>query len=106
MPRKLWVVIGPFIGWKVVCPGNGGITNGPGILIAVASGLPKSQAKLSKSPKIWQLAQAESPWLDVLAASYRNGRPRTMLAGSGLNIAVWAISRRVVRSITEIELSN
>src|SRR5438309_887711 len=56
--------------------GGGGITsrlssalaNGPGLVVTFASGLPRSQARLSKSPNTWQLAQAESPWLDERVA--------------------------------------
>ncbi len=31
------------------------------------SGLPRSHARLSKSPKMWQLAHDESPWLELMA---------------------------------------
>ena len=64
MPRRLCVVNGPFIG------GNDGsiairleieaerIVVGA---VIVPSGLPRSQARSSLSPKTWQLAHAESP---------------------------------------------
>ena len=45
--------------------GRNGPTNGPGLFTTVPSGSPRSHARLSKSPKMWQLAHAESPWLDV-----------------------------------------
>src|SRR3990172_996334 len=59
-PRSVCVVIGPFIGWKVAA---GGSTDDDGcVLLDVASsGLPRSQARLSKSPKTWQLEQEASP---------------------------------------------
>ncbi len=43
--------------------------NGPGIGLLTASGSPRSHDRLSRSPKTWQLAQAESPWLEVNEAS-------------------------------------
>jgi hypothetical protein len=42
---------------------------GPGLSITSSSGLPRSHARLSKSPNTWQLAQEESPWLDENLAS-------------------------------------
>ena len=45
------------------------LANGPGLSSTASSGLPRSQARLSKSPKTWQLAHDESPWLEVSAAS-------------------------------------
>src|SRR5215510_3056042 len=38
------------------------------------------------SPKIWQLAQAESPWLELNEASYKKRRPLTTRAGSIVQI--------------------
>ncbi len=74
MPRRLCVAIGPFIGWKIGLMGlpltsSSALANGPGSVMTSASGLPRSQARESKSPNTWQLAQAESPWLDENAAS-------------------------------------
>jgi hypothetical protein len=34
-----------------------------------SSGFARSHARLSKSPKMWQLAHAQSPWAEVLRAS-------------------------------------
>ena len=42
---------------------------GPGLSMTSPSGLPRSHARLSKSPNTWQLAQDESPWLDENRAS-------------------------------------
>jgi len=61
MPRRLCVVIGPFIGWKTGLPLGFGTRNGFGLFTTVPKGSPRSQARLSKSPKMWQLAHAESP---------------------------------------------
>src|SRR6185503_15755875 len=83
MPRRLWVVIGPLSGWKSALP-NGPRLNGFGLFNTTSSGLPRSQARLSKSPNTWQLAHDVSPLLEVAIASYRNGRPATTLGGSGL----------------------
>jgi hypothetical protein len=67
MPRRLCVVIGPFNGWKGRPePMRNGLGFGA---VAVALASPRSQARLSKSPKMWQLAQAESPCAEVLRAS-------------------------------------
>ena len=67
MPRSVCVVIGPFIGW------NGWLEPvGPrkfGFGFTTSSGLPRSQARLSKSPKMWQLEHDASPLLDVKRAS-------------------------------------
>jgi hypothetical protein len=64
MPRRLCVVIGPFMGWFGVSGKNG--RNGTlNRLSGMGSGLPlgspRSHARLSWPPKMWQLAQAESP---------------------------------------------
>ena len=48
IPRRLCVVIGPFIGWNVW-------------FVTVPNGSPRSQASPSKSPEMWQLAHALSP---------------------------------------------
>src|SRR5215475_8657782 len=78
IPRRLWVVVGPFIGWKMglvmgvggkVKKFTGGEVNGPGMGVTLASGLPRSQARLSKSPETWQLEQDESPWAELNEAS-------------------------------------
>jgi hypothetical protein len=75
MPRRLCVVMGPFIGCSVGSTGvcvmglKSGIANGPGLASGSPSGLPRSHARLSVSPKAWQLAQAESPWLELFRAS-------------------------------------
>ena len=45
------------------------VANGPGFVRTSPSGLPRSHARLSKSPKTWQLAHAESPWLELNVAS-------------------------------------
>ncbi len=58
--------------------------NGFGLLRTGSSGLPRSQARLSKSPKMWHEAHDASPLLDVSTASYSTGRPVFTLAGSGL----------------------
>ena len=94
------VVIGPFIEWKLGSS-SGGTTNGPRFVSAVPSGLPRSHARLSKSPKTWQLAQAESPWLELSEALYRKRRPWTMLGGSGLCIGTCATSACVWVSMTD-----
>jgi hypothetical protein len=58
------------------------------------------------SPKIWQLAQAESPWLELNEASYKKRRPLTTCASSGLYIATPPISVLVCVSIILIALSK
>ena len=50
IPRRLCVVIGPFSGWKSGLPPGRRI--GFGLLSTASSGLPRSQARLSKSPKM------------------------------------------------------
>ena len=69
MPRSVWVVIGPFIGWKVVAGGRNGVAEGCVLDEVPSSGLPRFQARLSKSPKMWQLAHDASPLPDVTCAS-------------------------------------
>ena len=69
MPRRLCVVIGPLSGWK---PGRGDwISNSNGFRFGStsSSGLPRSQARLSRSPNTWQLAHDASPLLEVARAS-------------------------------------
>ena len=57
IPRRLWVVIGPFMGWKIGatgCPVSGsisGLAKGLRSGVTLASGLPSVHARLSKSPK-------------------------------------------------------
>jgi hypothetical protein len=71
MARRLCVVIGPFRGakfWNEMLNWLG-TRNGFGSFRVTSSGLPRSQARLSKSPKMWQLAHAASPLLDVSTAS-------------------------------------
>ena len=46
-----------------------GSRNGFGLFSTTSSGLPRSQARLSKSPKMWQLAHDASPLLEVQRAS-------------------------------------
>src|ERR1700694_1295624 len=93
MPRKVCVVMGPFMGWKssvlpvplmeprklnntlprvieVLSPKLMGI----GFFLTTSSGLPRSQAISSLSPKMWQLAHVASP-LAERVASYNMGRP-------------------------------
>ena len=67
-PRRVWVVIGPFIGWKVVATGRIE-EDGWVLLVTKSSGLPRFQARLSKSAKMWQLEQEASPLPLVLSAS-------------------------------------
>src|SRR4030095_11265742 len=83
-PRSVCVVIGPFIGWKVVVGGMAVVADGCVLVVTTSSGLPRSQARLSRSPNTWQLEQEASPLPEVRAASYRNGRPVTTEAGSGV----------------------
>ena len=85
---------------------NSGPMNGPGFAASSASGLLRSQARASKSPKTWQLAHAWSPWLEVVLASYKNGRPCTTETGSGFGSATLAVCARVAKSITLTELSK
>src|SRR5439155_26495243 len=69
IPRRLCVVIGPFIGWNVWFDEIWS-RNGFGLFVTVPNGSPRSQASPSKSPEMWQLAHALSPLAD-LVASYR-----------------------------------
>jgi hypothetical protein len=78
--------------------------NGPVLGVSPPSGSPRSQARLSKSPLTWQLAQAESPWLELNDASYKNGRPWTMCSGSGLYMDRWPISLRARVSMMAMAL--
>ena len=67
-PRRVCVVIGPFSEWKSWFSPT--VTrNGFGLCSTVPLGSPRSQARLSKSPKTWQLAHAASPLLEVRVAS-------------------------------------
>src|SRR5262249_18104495 len=66
MPRRLCVVIGPFIGWNgLPLPTLKGLGFGSGM----SSGFPRSQARLSKSANTWQAAHAASPLLEDSFAS-------------------------------------
>src|SRR5262245_48836138 len=102
-PRSVCVVIGPFIGWNVVAIeplGRNGADLGMLSAVTTSSGLPRFQARLSKSPKMWQLEHDASPFPDVSCASYRNLRPVTTLAGSGLLSACDSTVALVVGLIT------
>ena len=90
IPRKVWVVMGPFIGWNSLVPASP-FTLPPaaieiliviGLLVTVSSGLPRSQARSSWSPKMWQLPQDDSPFADEKNASLPKTRPLKTLAGS------------------------
>ena len=62
-PRRVCVVIGPLSGWKncIEPTGPSGLKSGA----TLASGLPRSQPRLSKSANTWQLEHDASPLLDV-----------------------------------------
>ena len=60
----------------------------------------------SMSPKVWHDAHEASPLADERWASYRKGRPATMLAGSGLVSTALATSVRLLRLMTLIALSK
>src|SRR5262249_34572589 len=122
-PRRVWVVIGPFIGWNTPTwpvPLNAPLKpngfrlmmncwprlTGIGLDLTTSSGLPRSHARSSMSPKMWQLAHAASPLPELWVASYSIGRPLTTEAGSGLGIVtdwVWVL---LARSTTLTPLSN
>ena len=68
IPRRLCVVMGPFMGWKSSSEPPWTDTAGIGLSSTAPPGSPRSHARLSKSPKMWQLAQAESPWPDRRAS--------------------------------------
>ena len=68
IPRRVWVVIGPFNEWKFLSSPMVS-RKGFGLLSTVPLGSPRSQARLSKSPKMWQLAHDASPLLEVRVAS-------------------------------------
>ena len=63
-PRRLWVAIGPFIGWidDWMAGSSWPLTSTGSI---VPRGLPRSHAMLSKSPNTWHVAHAWSPCPDV-----------------------------------------
>ena len=84
MPRKVCVVIGPFCGSKpcvrraeragghslAACSPTGNdeahvVERRSSTARSSPSGLPRSQARPSRSPKRWQLAQAASPWPEL-----------------------------------------
>src|SRR5262249_38686468 len=96
MPRRVRVVMGPFIGWNtqlghamptpgppVLTPRLGVTRNGLSFGKTAPNGSLSPHARLSTSPKMWQLAHAEGPWAEVVRASYRNGRPSRTAGGSG-----------------------
>ena len=78
-PRRVWVLIGPFIGWRtadLAAAIDVGSVAAPalslmlmGVVTGSASGLPRSQTRLSLSPNMWQLAQDASPLEEVRVAS-------------------------------------
>ena len=77
MPRRVCVVIGPLIGWKFAGqPKSNSNTLLSGIWLS--SGLPRSQARLSKSPNTWHDEHDVSPLLEVPIAS--EGRRARALA--------------------------
>jgi hypothetical protein len=103
MPRRLCVVIGPFSGCVLVRHVD---AEGQGLLRTTSSGLPRSHARLSKSPKMWQLAHDASPLLDVSAASKRKRRPWSTAGGSDVWTGRCATSVAVDSRTTETALSN
>ena len=55
---------------KAEAKGAGGDAGGGcRLIVTTSSGLPRSQARLSLSPKMWQLAQDASPFPEVATAS-------------------------------------
>src|SRR5262249_61669718 len=68
IPRSVCVVIGPLIGWKFAGQER---LNSKMLLFGswLSSGLPRSQARLSKSPKMWHEAHDASPLLELAIAS-------------------------------------
>src|SRR6478735_11112015 len=97
MPRRVCVFIGPLLlrksGVGTAAFGSAarssaansvGTVKGPGFFTVALSGSPRSQLRLSKSAKTWQLAQAESPCDELRRALYSTLRPLLIEAGSGL----------------------
>src|SRR5262249_20458051 len=78
---------------------------GMGLLLTEASGLPRSHASSSLSPKIWQLAQDASPLPERLA-SYSIGRPLITDGGSGFGSGNAATSLCERKSTTLTESSK
>src|SRR4029079_7993488 len=71
---------------------------GIGFDFTTSSGLPRSHASSSRSPKMWQRAHAPSPLPELCVASYSIGRPATTEAGSGLGSDtdwVWLLLTRL-----------
>src|SRR4030095_8327031 len=79
---------------------------GFGLFSRLSAGLPRSQARLSKSPKMWHEAQEASPLLDRSVESESTERPFCTIAGSGLKTGRWATSVAVAVLMTETELSK
>ena len=72
---------------------NGPTRNGFGLFSTLSSGLPRSQARLSKSPNTWQAEHDASPLLEVLNASYAGTSDLHQLKREGKRL------RGVVRQI-------
>jgi hypothetical protein len=92
----------------LLTPFDGVTRNGLSLGSTWPKGSLRSHARLSKSAKMWQLAQAESPWPDVVRASYRNGRPSRTSGGSGSKgSGTTAVSRAVagLLALLTIEMS-
>src|SRR6266545_8124395 len=110
MPRSYCVAIGPFTERNRDTFGNVNVSdfvkNGPRFARSLSLGEPRSHDRPSKSPKMWQLAHAESPWAEVWRALYRNGRPSMMLAGSGLNMCRRSVTVRDRVSMTTSSFVN
>src|SRR5260370_27729804 len=93
-PRKVCVVMGPFIGWKtliapvpLIAPGKLNNTfpsviealspklMGIGFAVTALSGFPRSHARSSMSPKAWQLAHEASPFPEHFPPPYTDRPP-------------------------------
>src|SRR5512134_203953 len=82
--------MGPFIGSKpeVDAPSRKNVAHGAWAKVTnEPCGSPRSHARLSKLPKMWQVAHAVSPCPDVRVPSYRNLRPALITSGLGSNAA-------------------
>ena len=103
MPKRVCVVIGPFIGCQEVQPGTWQLSSKS---CTVPTGLPRSHDMRSERPSMWHEAQLACPRPEVRCVSKMNLRPSLTTVGVESCSVMRAISLLVPVLMVETELSK